>query len=97
MLTEMKFKHGVVLKYDPTIKPGDLITAYHKGFWIVTKVTQRKGSTPYLEYRHINKKVSNGCDSSHCRKVDPETLHKEMVAEADKVRDMLLKVLSELE
>jgi hypothetical protein len=28
--------------YDTTIKVGDLITAYHKGYWRVTKITPRR-------------------------------------------------------
>lgn len=91
MITDIVCSNGVVLKYDPTIKPGDVVTGYHKGFWIVTKVTPRPGNTPHIEYRRIDKKVTNGCDASYCRKIDPEELYHEMVAEADKVYAMIIK------
>lgn len=35
-----------LMNYDQTIKVGDLITAYHKGFWQVTEV-QRRFLTDY--------------------------------------------------
>jgi hypothetical protein len=95
MITDLVCSNGVVLKYDPTIKEGDLITGYHKGFWIVTKVTPRPGNTPHIEYRRIDKKVTNGCDASYCRKVDPEALRREMIDEANKLYDKLMQCRSQ--
>lgn len=84
----------MVLKYDPTIQPGDIITAYHKGYWKVTKVIPRADNTPTFEYIRIDKKGSKSCDASYCRKVDPNELYQTLVDEAAQLRDMLMIALN---
>lgn len=95
MMTDVVCSNGVVLKCDLTLTPGDIITAYHKGFWKVTKVTPRKSNTPVVEYTKIGGKGNKSCDGSYCRKVDPEALYREMVAEADRVYAMLMEAMNE--
>lgn len=94
MISDVVCSNGVVLKCDLTIEPGDIITAYHKGFWKVTKVTPRKSNTPVIEYTKIGGKGTKSCDGAYCKKVIPEVLHAEMIAEADRVYEMLKKAES---
>lgn len=94
MLTDVVCFNGAIIKCDLTIKPGDVITAYHKGYWKVTKVIPRANSTPTFEYTKIGGKGSKSCDGSWCRKVDPEVLHAEMIAEADRVYAMLKEAIA---
>ena len=94
MITNVVCGSGVVLKCDLSIKPGDVVTGYHKGYWMVDKVIERKGSTPLIHYTRIDKKGSKSCDASYCSKIDPEVLHKEMILEADRVYAMLLRALN---
>ena len=91
MITDVVCSNGVVIKCDLTIKPGDVVTGYHKGYWLVDVVTPRAGGTPLIEYTRLDKKGSKSCDASYCRKIDPEELYHEMVAEADKVYAMIMK------
>ncbi len=91
MITDIVCSNGVVLKYDPTIQVGDIITGYRKGYWKVDLVMPRAGNTPLIYSTRIDKKGKNSCDGSYCRKVDPEELYHEMVAEADKVYAMIMK------
>lgn len=82
-------------RYDSSIKPGDVITAYHKGYWRVDKVTDRgKHSAPYIEYTRIGKKGKNSCDAGYCSKIDPQALYQSMVDEAEQIRDMLMKAIA---
>lgn len=79
-------------RYDSSIKPGDVITAYHKGYWKVDKVNDRgKHSAPLIEYTRIGKKGKNSCDAGYCTKIDPEVLYHEQVKEAGELRAMLMK------
>jgi hypothetical protein len=41
-MTTIKYPNGVTIQYDETIKVGDIIIAYHKGFHKVTKITPRE-------------------------------------------------------
>lgn len=94
MIVDFVASNGVILKYDPTIKAGDIITAYHKGYWKVDLVMPRAGSTPSLYYTKVGGKSSKSCDASYCRKVDPEALHKQMIDEADKLYALLMEAQS---
>lgn len=95
MLTDIVCSGGVVLKYDTSIQAGDIVTGYHKGYWKVIKVVPREGSTPSIYYKKIGTNSAKSCDGSYCRKVDPHVLFDEMVAEAAKIRDMILKAQGE--
>lgn len=71
---------------------GDIITAYHKGYHIVTAVAR------CLSYTRVdgNRRTQNSCDHLWCKKVDIDELHKKLVAEADALRDALLKARESL-
>lgn len=72
------------------IKPGDIVTGYHKGYW---KVDRRVGSTIY--YTRIDKNISKSCHRDYCKIVDPDQLFNQMVREATELRDMLMRAKNE--
>lgn len=84
-------KGGFVVTYDETIVPGDLITAYHKGYWQVINVVKRgTRSAPLIEYKQVAK--SNGtkgsgkvqsCDASYCLKLTVAEVQKLHQAELE--------------
>lgn len=96
-IVEYTSKDGLFTsRYDSSIKPGDIITAYHTGYWKVDKVTDRgQYSAPLIEYTRIGKKGKKSCDAGYCKKVDPCALYLEQVEEAGKLRDMLMKALEQ--
>lgn len=69
--------NGIVLSYDDTIKVGDLVTGYHKGFHEVKEIVHRGPDvTPLIRYickfnaKGVKSKgVENCCDASYCKKV----------------------------
>jgi hypothetical protein len=91
MIAEIICSNGITLKYDPTIKAGDIVTGYHKGYWKVDLVMPRAGSTPLIYYTRIDKKGKKSCDASYCRKIDPVALRDQMVAEAILLCDKLME------
>lgn len=95
MITDIVCSNGVVLKYDPTIKQGDVVTGYHKGYWKVDVVMPRAGQPPSIYYTKVGGKGSKSCDGSYCRKVIPEVLRAEMINEADRVYAMLKRAENE--
>lgn len=71
-------------RQQPRFKVGDIITAYHKGYWHVTEVEKRRGNAPLLTYRkllHSNgkeckKRIEKCCDASYCEILTKETIDK---------------------
>jgi len=74
-MTEEICSNGVKLIWDETLKIGDLITTYHKGYWKLVNITPRKGSPPMFHYTKSFKpdgtpiagKATMECDASYCR------------------------------
>ncbi len=75
-MTQVNCTNGVVLHYDETIKVGDIISAYQKGFHRVTEIRDRgANATPLIGYETVARE--NGtlaktssvkhCDASYCR------------------------------
>lgn len=97
MIVEYTSKDGRFTgRYDSSIKPGDIITAYHKGYWKVDKVIDRgKYTAPIIEYTRVGKKGKNSCDGGYCKKIDPTALYLEQIKEAGELRDMLMKALEQ--
>lgn len=75
----------------PEFKIGDIIIAYHKGYHKVTSV----GAC--LTYVRVDgkRRTENMCDRLWCEKVDVEELHKQLITEADRLRDALLAAQQE--
>jgi hypothetical protein len=90
---------GYKLQIDNTIKVGDLVTGYHKGFHRVISVGQPyAGASTYLVYYEavldskcnpVRSKTKRSCDLSYCRKIDKEYLVK--VAESHQTQLTNLK------
>lgn len=75
-MTTVKYPNGVYITYDETIKVGDLIATYNKGFYKMEKITPRGAGSPLAEYSlfakedgtlHKGKNISKCCDMSYCR------------------------------
>ena len=74
-MTEVICSNGVKLTWDETLKIGDLITSYHKGYWKLTNITTRKGMPPLFQYTKqfkpdgtpVSGKAIMECDASFCR------------------------------
>lgn len=90
------------------IKVGDLITAYHKGYHIVTEVQERtkaidRTDSPLIHYNQIvdstgKPRKSKGlcCDAAFCRKVifeDVVKQTKEAIQQAISLQLCILKAL----
>lgn len=69
--------NGVELEYDDTLKPGDLITTYYKGYFSFVKFTNRGNkNTPLATFikvadtngKSCKSKKAQECDASYCRK-----------------------------
>jgi len=93
----------------PTIKVGSLITAYHKGYHVVTKlyVSPAYGSlTPLVEYYSLlsSKGTKTGrrvrtCHIEYCDEVDAgfiEDQYQKEIKSAKQKRDMILGVLKKI-
>lgn len=104
MLVKVTCSNGVVLTYDDAIIVGSVITAYHAGYWRVTKVTDRSGQPPHFNYVQLAKadgtpvkgKAEKGCDASYCRLLDRDAIskqHNDQVNAADKLYNALMGFL----
>ena len=83
---QITYSNSVVLEYDDTIMVGQLISAYHKGYHVVTRIEFReqddqpgKAASPILHYVKVlddagkpSKALKNSCDASFCRKITLE-------------------------
>lgn len=77
-MISVTYPNGVTLAYDETLKVGDIITAYNKGYHKLEEIKERNDSTPLFFYslfakedgtiRTNPKKIINSCDASHCRR-----------------------------
>lgn len=83
----------IELKYDGSIEPGNVVTGYHKGYHKVLKVTPRNDSAPLIQYANIKNGKVKECDASYCTKVDPETVYRSMIDEAEAVRAQLKRAI----
>lgn len=68
------YPNGYSVDYDETIKVGDLITAYNEGYHRVTKVEDRPGKPPLIDYVKVckidgsySKKLKGHCCATYCR------------------------------
>jgi len=70
------------------IEAGDIVTGYHTGYWKVIKSFQNQ-----IEYQRIDvvskKPVIKSCHVNYCTKIDPDALRIEMIAEADRIYDLI--------
>lgn len=72
----IQHSNGVKSIYDETIKVGDLVTAYEKGFHRVTEIKPRRKDTPLIMYvrvfgangKPVSSKQHLGCDAAYVRK-----------------------------
>lgn len=84
MLVEVTSANGVIVTYDDEIVVGSVITAYHAGYWRVTKVTHRPGATPHFNYEQLLRadgskapKRNGGCDAAYCSLFDKSAINKQ--------------------
>lgn len=84
------------------ITAGDLITAYHAGYHIVTRIEFRGETNDLIHYqtvangvgKEVKSKTEKRCDVAYCTKLDRESvlkLYEEEIQEALTKRDALLK------
>lgn len=80
-MEKVTYPNGVVLEWDETLQVGELITAYHSGYHILTGFDYREGQTPLILYVTVLradgtkvKKPSTArtCDASYVRKIATE-------------------------
>lgn len=104
MIVEIRHPNGIVASYDDAIVEGSVITAYHSGYFRVTKVDVRSG-TPLFNYLQVakadgtpvNGKVEKCCDGAYCALVNREFLskqHDDQLKAADHLYDSLMSLLS---
>lgn len=94
-MTTITCKNGVILHWDETIKVGDIITTYNKGYWELVAIEPRVGTTPLFHYKKSLKpdgtpttgKAIEKCDASYCRKAQ-ETIE----IEIDKALKLLINL-----
>lgn len=72
------------------IKPGDIVTGYHKGYHKVDKVA---GTQVYYT-RVDGPKKPNCCHHSYCKIIDPNDEFDRIVKEATELRDLLIAAKS---
>lgn len=70
---------------------GDICTGYHKGYWKVTGLKERQGSTGIVEYTRIDKKANKSCDAAWCTKIDINQHCRELHEEIDQLHALLTK------
>jgi hypothetical protein len=96
--------NGVVLWWDDTLVPGDLVTTYESGYFTLLRVEPRKGSTPLMYFRLVAKadgtlvkgKAERCCDASYVRRVSRVRIEEQWSDEleaAHRKRDNLLGLL----
>ena len=95
-------ENGVVLEWDDTLTPGELITAYDGGFHILTGFQFRERQTPLANHVMVVKAdgtkvkkpgVTRTCDASYVRRVtkgDIERMYNAEINAAILKRDNLL-------
>lgn len=73
------------MNFDNTIKVGDIVTGYHKGYWRVTSIEDRGSVNPLVTYEKVldsNRnpcgKTEKQCDMGYCKKMDKSELVKQM-------------------
>jgi hypothetical protein len=68
--------------YDDSLKVGDVITAYHSGYHVLTRIEKRNGHNPLAHYitildgkcnKHRKPIVRQNCDMHYCKRV-PRTI-----------------------
>lgn len=77
-MISVTYPNGVTLMYDETLKVGDIITTYHKGYHKLEEIEKRGNATPLFFYslfakedgsiRTQPKKIMKSCDASYCRR-----------------------------
>ncbi len=101
-MQSVTFENGVVLEWDDTLSVGELITAYEKGYHILTGIDYRADDqTPLMRYTRVvtaagkrtkaNKEMV--CDASYVRRLntgDVLRLFQTEINAAIKKRDNLL-------
>lgn len=94
-MVEVRYPNGVVLHWDDTITVGSLITAYHKGYHIVTSIDWRKDETPLFTYSRVDgpRRTTGTCDASYCVRITREMIEamrlKEINAAVQKAQRLL--------
>lgn len=89
---------GYHVRYDDTLKVGDLCIAYKKGYHIITEIIDRPNAAPFVHtnciytdtFKKQNRKCQ--CDISYCKKITHETLDTMMKAfqgGIDKLRPLI--------
>lgn len=101
-MVETHLPNGIPGSWDDTLEPGELVTAWEKGYHILLRMEHREGTTPRAFYKRVvsatGKKVKDGaelsCDAAFVRRVtsaDVIALYREKVALATLIRENLLE------
>ncbi len=95
----IKHPNGYVGIYDETFEPGDLITAYEKGYHEFIKYENRGETTvPLVYYKRVynfngkkcNSKTIKACDAAYCRRA------KEHIINSIEEKEEEIKLLTQI-
>lgn len=86
--------------YDTSLKVGDLISAFHEGYYILVKIEERAGTNPLFHYKkaynsegiednYYNTVIS--CDASYCQRASKRIV--EAIAELEQQKKNLENIL----
>ena len=101
-MQSVTFPHGVTIAWDDTLTVGELVTAYEKGYHVITGFEFREGHPPLVYYRRVvsssGKKIKGkgsdlSCDASYVQRVTyaaaQAIYHLETQAAAEKFNNLL--------
>lgn len=101
-MQSVTFYNGVTLHWDDTLTVGELVTAYEKGYHVITGFEFREGHPPLIYYRRVisdsGKKIKGKgsdlvCDASYVQRVTKaatEAIYQlETQAAAEKLNNLL--------
>jgi len=91
-------------EYDKTIKVGDVVTGYDKGYFIVTGIVPRKDNNPIVEYIKIANESYNfiksnkvlSCDIYYCKRVEAQVILDKIKALENAAKEFIAKFIKEL-
>lgn len=67
----VKCQNGIELQYDDTLKSGDLITTYYKGYYVFVAFGDRgKNNSPLAYFRKVASVVGKPCKSNKILECD---------------------------
>lgn len=104
-MRSVEFGSGLIAEWDDTLSVGQLVTAYKKGYHIVTAIEHRDGHPPLIKYvqvvtpagKRCKSQTQQVCDASYVRSLSKEKIvdiFRDEVAAATSKRDNLLNFVA---